>query len=76
LNGCRIREVPEARLAREELGLRPVRLADPGFLHLDLAQFNPYGLFSLPTGLDIGLDDALFIDDFLKVVQEKVIIRV
>jgi len=76
LNGRRIREVPEACLAREELGLRPVRLADTGLLHFNLAQFNPYGFFSLPTGLDIGLDDTLLVDDFLKVVQEKVIIRV
>jgi hypothetical protein len=76
LNGCRVREVPETRLAREEFGLRPVRLADTGFLHLDTAQFNPYGFFAFSTGLDIGLNDTLFIDNFLEVVQEEIVIRV
>jgi hypothetical protein len=71
-----IREVTEARFTGEELGLRPVCLADPGFQHLDLAQFNPNGLFAFTTGLNVRLDDALLIDDFLEVVQEEVIVRI
>ena len=76
LYGRGVGEVPQARLTREELGLRSVRFTDEGFLHLYPSQFNPYSLFSLATGLDVGLDDSLFIDDFLKVVQEEIVIRV
>ncbi len=76
LNRCCIREVAEARLAREELGLRPVRLTDEGLLHLDLAQFNPYGLFTFSTALNISLNNALFVDDFLEVVLEEIIIGI
>jgi len=43
---------------------------------LDPAQFNPYGLLAFATGLDIGLNYTLFIDNFLEVVQEEVVIRV
>jgi hypothetical protein len=76
LNGCRVGEIAEARLAREELGLRPVRLTDERLFYLNLAQFNPYGLFALTTGLNVGLDDTLFIDDLLKVMQEEVVVGV
>jgi hypothetical protein len=76
LNGCRIREVPEARLTRKELGLRAVCLTDKRLFHLNLTQLNPYGLFTFTTGLDIGLDNTLFIDDLLEVVQKKVVVRI
>jgi hypothetical protein len=74
LNRCCVCEVAKARFAREEFGLGPVRFTNKGAHHLDLAEFNPNRFFAFPAALNVGLNDALFINDFLEVVLKEIII--
>ncbi|OPY43028.1 MAG: hypothetical protein A4E40_00241 [Methanoregulaceae archaeon PtaU1.Bin059] len=76
VNWCGIREVAKPRLAWEEIPLGAVRLPHQRLFHLYFAEFHPYRVIAPSPNLDVGLDDPLFIDYLLQVLQKKIVKRV
>ena len=68
LDRGRIGEVAQARFAGIQFALRSVCLTHEWFFYFDIAEFNPDRIIVLAPVLDVGLDDPLFIDHFLKIV--------
>jgi len=76
LDRGRVREVAEPGFAGIQFTLGPVCFPHERFLYFDRAQFYPDRIVVLTPVLDVGLDNPLFIDHFLKIMLEKIIERV